>query len=310
MSELSRSHANTPEIDVLVAGGAGIDTIVHVPPLPLPMADSVHVPAIHDYVAHTGTGVALGLRALGLSVAFVDALGDDQPGRLVRARFEHEGLDFTPVFVPQGTRRSVNLVDPQGRRLSLYDGRHPADLQLPADAWAPLLARSRHVHISIVGWPSALFTPLRERGLSCSTDLHDWDGNNPYHLVYGLQADLVFMSAVRLDGPAHETEVAQRLFRDGRARAVFMTAGAQGSRLWLREQLGVPIDQPAAAPPGPVVDSNGAGDAYVCGVLSAWLAGLPWSESLRRGAVAGAYACTQHGTHEHFADAAALTPAG
>lgn len=32
------------DIDVLVAGGAGIDTIVHVPTLPLPMADSIHVP--------------------------------------------------------------------------------------------------------------------------------------------------------------------------------------------------------------------------------------------------------------------------
>lgn len=52
----------TKDIDVLVAGGAGIDTIVHMPALPLPMADSIHVPPIHDYVAYTGTRVALGLR--------------------------------------------------------------------------------------------------------------------------------------------------------------------------------------------------------------------------------------------------------
>lgn len=48
---------------VLVAGGVGIDTIVRVPSLPLAIADSIHVPAVMDYVAHTGNGVALGSRA-------------------------------------------------------------------------------------------------------------------------------------------------------------------------------------------------------------------------------------------------------
>ncbi len=33
---------------VLVAGGVGIDTIVHVPSLPLAMADSIHVPQVVD----------------------------------------------------------------------------------------------------------------------------------------------------------------------------------------------------------------------------------------------------------------------
>lgn len=305
----SQQHANAKDIDVLVAGGAGIDTIVHVPALPLPMADSIHVPPVHDYVAHTGTGVALGLKALGLRVSFVEAIGDDEAGRLVRARFEREGLDFRPVIVQQGTRRSVNLVDPLGRRLSLYDGRHPADLQLPGETWLPLLERSRHVHVSIVGWPHALFAPLIERGLTSSTDLHDWDGENPYHLAYGLQADLAFMSAARLEGRLHEAQVAQHLLREGRARAVLVTAGAQGSRLWLREQVDNPIEQPATTPPGPVVDSNGAGDAFVCGVLSAWLSGQPWPVALQRGALAGAFACTQHGTHEAFADAATLAAA-
>lgn len=305
---MSSRQQETKDIDVLVAGGAGIDTIVHVPELPLPMADSIHVPPVHDYVAHTGTGVALGLRALGLRTSFVDAIGDDEPGRLIRARFERDALDFHPVIVPQGTRRSVNLVDPLGRRLSLYDGRHPADLQLPRDTWLPLLERCRHVHVSIVGWPSALFAPLLERGLSSSTDLHDWDGRNPYHLTYGLQADLVFMSAARLEGRAHEAQVVQRLFREGRALAVLVTAGALGSRLWLREQT-EPTEQPAATPPGAVVDSNGAGDAFVSGVLSAWLAGQSWPIALRRGALAGAYACTQHGTAESFISAAAVSEA-
>ena len=66
--------------DILVVGGAGIDTIVRVPDLQLPVADSLHVPPIRDYVAHTGNGVALACHALGLRCKFIDFIGDDAHG--------------------------------------------------------------------------------------------------------------------------------------------------------------------------------------------------------------------------------------
>src|SRR5215468_2262816 len=125
--------------DVLVVGGLGVDTVVRVPALPVPFVDSVPVPAIRDYVAHTGNGVALGCHALGLRTSFVDAIGDDPQGALIRARYAAEGLDFHFTLSPAGTARSVNLVDPAGHRLSLYDGRHPADLRLPPALYRPLL---------------------------------------------------------------------------------------------------------------------------------------------------------------------------
>jgi sugar/nucleoside kinase (ribokinase family) len=68
------------EIDVLVLGGAGVDTIVYVPELPLPFADGYLVPRIVRRAGHTGDGVAVGLSALGLRTALVDLLGDDVEG--------------------------------------------------------------------------------------------------------------------------------------------------------------------------------------------------------------------------------------
>ena len=119
--------------DILVVGGAGIDTIVRVPDLCLPVADSVHVPPIRDYVAHTGNGVALASHALGLRCKFIDFIGDDAQGAAILQRYKEVRLDFSHLLEPSGTRRSVNLVDPQGRRLSLYDGRHPETLRMPAE---------------------------------------------------------------------------------------------------------------------------------------------------------------------------------
>jgi sugar/nucleoside kinase (ribokinase family) len=83
--------ARQVDYDVLVLGGAGVDTIVRVPEL-----------RIDDYVAQSGNGVALGLRALGLRALglrpkFADFLGDDAPGDLVRARYAKTGPDFTAL---------------------------------------------------------------------------------------------------------------------------------------------------------------------------------------------------------------------
>ncbi|MBV8660287.1 MAG: carbohydrate kinase family protein, partial [Burkholderiales bacterium] len=90
---------------VLVVGGVGIDTIVRVPALPLPMADSIHVGPVYDYVAHTGNGVALGLQALGRPTRFIDFIGDDPQAQLIRARHRERGLDADYLVHPSGTRR-------------------------------------------------------------------------------------------------------------------------------------------------------------------------------------------------------------
>ncbi|QNM95006.1 carbohydrate kinase family protein [Chitinimonas koreensis] len=284
-------------LDLLVLGGVGIDTIVRVPALPLPLADSIHVPAVRDYVAHTGNGYALAAQALGLRTRFLDFLGDDEQGRLVLERYRRRGLDFDYIVEPSGTRRSVNLVDPAGRRLSLYDGRHPDALRMPRDFYLPSMRAARHVHLSIMAWARDCFADVQALGLSSSTDLHDWDGRNDYHRAFAQQADLVFVSIVAMGG--RHFEVMREILEQGRARLVVATGGEQGS-WWLARGDAMPGHQPALAPERPVVDSNGAGDSFAAAFLYGWLQGLPPAECARLGALAGAYACSCHGTHEDF----------
>lgn len=54
------------DLDVSVIGGSGVDTIVSVPQLDMPVADSHMVPMVQTRVGHTGDNVALGCHALGL----------------------------------------------------------------------------------------------------------------------------------------------------------------------------------------------------------------------------------------------------
>ena len=275
------------ETDVLVLGGAGVDTIVYVPELPLPHADSYMVPRIETRAGQTGNFVALGLHALGLRTHHLDMLGDDHAGDLVRRLYAERGIPFTEVPQPGGTKRAVNLVGPDGRRLSLYDNsRSPEQDRLPEQTVRELAAVSRHVHVSITHPCGQALPLLREAGVTVSTDLHNWDGVQEYHETFAYQADLVFLSTTALANP----ELTMRqIVKRGRARTVVATAGAEGSYLLVEDRL---THVPAVAPPSPVVDSNGAGDAYAAGFLLGRLAGEPPLRCARYGAIAGAFACT------------------
>ncbi|MFD6244143.1 adenosine kinase [Streptomyces roseolus] len=294
------SHA----YDVLVLGGAGVDTIVYVPELPLPYADSYMIrPGIEARAGQTGDFVALGVSSLGLRTHHVDLVGDDHAGDLVRAFHRDRGIEFTEVPQPAGTKRAVNLVSPDGRRLSLYDdSRSRESDRLPEDLVRKLAAASRHAHVSITH-PCAFTLPLlREAGPTVSTDLHDWDGENPYHEPFAYGADVVFVSTAALPDPAGTM---RRILERGRAEVVVATAGAEGSYLLTRAG-GEPLHVPAVAPRGPVVDSNGAGDAYAAGFLFGRLTGEPPERCALYGAVAGAHACTVPATASDAVDRATL----
>ncbi|WP_223279227.1 carbohydrate kinase family protein [Streptomyces sp. SDr-06] len=278
------------EYDVLVVGGTGVDTVVRVDSLPVPLADSVQVGPIEEWPGHTGANVALGVRALGLEVGLIDCVGDDWTGSQVRRLLAEGDVDFAPLISPAGTRRAVNLVDAEGRRMSFYDARDPADLRMPREFYLPRLRRARHVHLSITNFARFLYDDIQELGVPVSTDLHDWDGLAEHHREFALRSDLVFLSAA--GAGARTTALMREILREGRADTVVATAGADGSHVLTRDGHSTPHHVPAVAPRAPVVDTNGAGDAYVSGFLYGRLTGRDTRECGRLGAVAGAHACT------------------
>ncbi|GAB3942280.1 carbohydrate kinase family protein [Micromonospora vulcania] len=288
--------------DLLVLGGLGVDVRVRVPALPLPAADSHAVEPIELRIGNTGAGVALAGRALGLKVRVVDTLGADPAGDLVRTALSRAGVPAVLAEGRAGTRRSVNLVDPGGRRTSLYDPR-PWQGGAPFEATelAELVREARHVHLSIMDWTVPLLPAVRAAlpaGVLLSTDLHDWDGANPYHRPFAEVADLILVSGVRLADRA--ASVAGALA----PRTVVVTRAADGAELYLGDGTAVPV--PPATAPGPVVDTNGAGDAFAVGLIAGRLRGQPLPEAARYAARVAAAACT----HDGMEYTAGLLPTG
>lgn len=277
-------------VDLLVIGGLGVDVRVRVPAFPLPVADSLLVDPIDLRIGNTGSGVALAAHALGLRVTLVDVLGDDPAGAVVRAALGRTGIEAVLRDAPGGTRRSVNLVDPTGRRMSLHDPR-PASGPPPFTAaeLVALAAGAAHVHVSIMDWARDLLPALRAGlpdGVGLSTDLHDWDGVEAYHRPFAAAAGTVFVSAVRLGDPAGAATALA-------PRTVLVTDGAAGATLYRPDEG--PERVPAATPPGPVVDTNGAGDAFVAGYVAATGRGHAPGSAARYAARVAAAACTHDG---------------
>ncbi|WBC06969.1 carbohydrate kinase family protein [Micromonospora sp. WMMA1947] len=274
-------------VDLLVIGGLGVDVRVQVPALPPPVADSLLVPPIDMRIGNTGAGVALAAHALGLRVALVDVLGADAAGDVVRAALARTSIRTTLADAPAGTRRSVNMVDPAGRRMSLHDPRPWSGPAPFRDAeLAALVAEATHVHLSIMDWARDSLGVLRA-ATSVSTDLHDWDGENDYHRPFARIADLVFVSDTRL-GERAAKEAAELA-----PRTVLVTGGAAGATL--HTPGAPPTHVPAATPPGPIVDTNGAGDAFAAGVIAARLRGADVLDAARYAARVAAAACTHDG---------------
>jgi sugar/nucleoside kinase (ribokinase family) len=279
------------DLDVFVIGGVGVDTIVRVPGLPLKDVETIRVEPIETYVAHTGHGVTLGCHLLGVHAGLADVIGDDDEGHRIRRLYDELRMPLHVAIHPSGTRRSVNLVAPDGGRLSLYDARHPAGLVVDPDLWRTNVVRARHVHVSIMDFARHALADALAADCTISTDLHDWDGRNGYHKDFATTADIVFVSTSQLPPDAIDW-----IFANGRAEVVVTMAGADGSYLHLRDQA--PQHLPAVQIPNrPVVDTNGAGDAYVAAFLARYLDGVSWYDAALAGSIAGAWACGSPGTH-------------
>ncbi len=80
-----------------------------------------------------------------------------------------------------------------------------------------------------------------------------------------------------------------------RAKALIVTLGAQGSRVYTDGRV---LDIPAAKPRA-VKDPTGCGDAYRAGLLHGLLHGLDWETTGRIASLLGAIKIEHHGTQNH-----------
>lgn len=260
------------------------------------------------------SNVAIALSRLGTPVRWVGRVGADAIGQRVLRELRAEGVDVrgivdysapTAVMVKEQRTNDVTRVNyyragSAGSRLTSDDiasadissaslvhvtGITPALSNSAKDAvmWAISTARSAGVPVSF---------DVNHR----STLLHD-DPGSTYREIAS-QADIVFAGEEegRLLFPECETptDLAAKICRLG-PRQVIIKRGIDGCLALLDGQT-----YTQSAIPIRVVDTVGAGDAFVAGYLAEFLAGLPPTRRLTTAVMMGAFACLNPGDWEGF----------
>lgn len=276
-----------------MVGNVGIDTNVYLAGNDIDFAHEANFTENLDTVGQAGGYASRGYARLGVFTAFIGYIGADWMGEQIRRTLQSDGIDTRGVFIdPRGTSRSVNLVYPDGSRKNFYDGKDHMELHPPLDECLMVMREARLVHFNIPNWARQLLDPARRLGITIACDIQDVvDPADPYRLDFIQQADYLFFSAVNHADPA---PIIQAYLALNPRLVVLATRGARGCTLGTTDGI-------RSFPPVhlelPVVDTNGAGDAFAVGFLvSRVLKGFDLDESVFRGQVCARHKCAQQST--------------
>jgi 2-dehydro-3-deoxygluconokinase len=259
------------------------------------------------------SNVAIGLARLGVPSRWIGRVGNDPIGARIVRDLLAEGVDAvatvdesaaTAIMVKEQTTSDARQViyyraGSAGSRLSIED-LEPADLPgaalLHVSGITPALSQSAH---------AAVFGAIRvakSAGVAVSFDVNHrdrlWMGRDPAPVYRQLAAlaDVVFAGADEARILAPEADAPADLARAIAALGpsqVLIKLGEHGCVAVIEG-----VDYAQDALPVAVVDTVGAGDAFVAGYLAELVAGLPPAARLRTAAAAGAFACLHVGDWE------------
>lgn len=238
----------------------------------------------NTYTMHVGGApfnVAVGSKRCGALVGFVGKVGDDVPGKFVRANLDSFGLDSVDVKVDKVRNTTLAFVahDENGERDFAFFRHDTADFQLTLDDVDFDTYESLNIiHVGTLmlsedkgrAFATSLIDEAEKRGLKVSIDANFRDdlyeskaSRNAIFKPYLERADLLKMSLDELlefTGEDHLYSAVHKLnFKD----LLFVTDGAKGSYIFTKDGSAfIPTERVE------VVDTTGAGDAYYGAILA------------------------------------------
>ena len=283
---------------VVVAGPASWNTLVDVASLPTGEPATVFARGHRTGLGGTSAGKALSLARLGIDVTLRTALGDDDAAGAIERALIHPGLALAAARRHGPSEQHLNLMAADGGRLSIYLHLPPDPGPVPEPVRAAV-ARAAVVVVDLADHAREVLRLARTAGREVWCDLHDWDGESDFHREFADAATVLVVSEDRLGDP--RALLTSRV--EAGARWAVCTRGARGVVALGRDEGWAELP---AVPVAQVADTNGAGDAFVAGMLLGHLEGRPLVDCLRLGTAAGALAVQSPDLVSTALDAAGL----
>ncbi|GAA0621730.1 sugar kinase [Kribbella sandramycini] len=264
----------------------------------------------HLSIAGSETNVAIGVARLGHQAAWLGAVGNDEPGRLIQRTLRAEGVDTTQMRFDDDNFTGFIAFDQPSHditRVSYHRRGSAGSTLTDADCTRALETTTpRLLHVTGITpalsptTRAATLTAVRAAraaGVQVSLDVNYrarlWSRADAATALRELLPHIhtVFASDDELDILTDAEDPVAALLTT--AAEVVVTAGGKGA--WSHTTSGT-LHRPAL--PVTVVDSIGAGDAFVSGYLSATLDHLTPEARLDRATTSGAFCVTALGDWE------------
>lgn len=248
--------------EIFVCGPASWNQIVNLDELPQPVPHMQFASSSYETLGGTSAGKALHLSELGRTVFLHAVLGSDEAADEIRDALAQAGVDGAISISPGPSERHLNLMAPDGQRVSLYlstPNLPPRESSVPA-----AMAGARAIVLDLAPLAGRLIDEALDSGVPIWIDIHDYDGSAAFHRPFIEAASFIFMNADRLPQPLdfmHDTITAG-------ASIVVCTLGADGA---IAVDSAHRVLRVPAVPVDSIIDTNGAGDAFFAGFLSSYL---------------------------------------
>ena len=294
-------------MDVVGIGSCAVDYVAQVPRL-LGPDEKINADRLEIHPGGVTANNLTQIARLGASAGWLGLLGDDDNGRFIRDAFRADGMDLTGISIVPGARSSMTWIpiDATGER-SIYMFPNITGTLTPAQVssqFGPLIRSARHFHSEASQLPLApIDAAIRIAHDAGVHVLFDLDVAPSFFAQMGLGSQSELLASLRsvdvlkpckaaareLTGENNFEAMARRLLDLG-PKLVALTMGSEGSILATRDEI---IVVPAFAVQ--VVDTTGAGDAYMGGLSYGLLQGWSLREIGRFANACAALCCTKLG---------------
>ncbi|SEE87515.1 ribokinase [Ruania alba] len=295
---------------ILVIGSANLDYLIRVDVGPRP-GETVLARSMLKAPGGKGANQAVAAARLGGDVRFVGCVGDDNDGALLMRELRAEGVDIgdVEIFTSHHTGMAVVAVERSGQNSIMV---------VPGANFA--LTESRVAHVLGRAEPPSLVVLQAEIQASIVTAAVEQAASSGARVVLNLApfvalparvtalCDPLVMNEAEAEALVGESIAsladARRIARELRraVRSVVITLGVQGAVWADPDDDGV---VPAEAVPH-VVDTTGAGDAFVGALAVRLAAGAELRQAVGIGVAAGTFAVTRDGAQSSYAMASDL----
>ncbi|QNN25233.1 carbohydrate kinase family protein [Planctomycetales bacterium ZRK34] len=291
--------------DCVVCGSCVVDILVRPVPLDEPIGGGklVRTEPIELTTGGIVSNAGVAMARLGMNIAAFTWTGDDIWAPIIRDKFAAEGLDTSAMSARAGLATSTTavLIDAAGERSFMHCV--GATKQMDRAAYLDKLDLFAQSRMMLLGYyplmPNLLndlpqvLAAIRDTGCMTALDAAG-DGGDMQPLDQILpHLDIYVPShneAEHQTGESDPQRIINRYREAGAPGLLGVKLGADGALLSPAANQFIEIA--AVTPPGPVIDTTGAGDCFYGGLLTGLMRNMPLHDAGRLAAATGACCVT------------------